>query len=369
MLLVDDEPEPLRATSRILRHAGYEVVQAESGEDATRAIQASSFDAIVSDISMPKMNGIELLRYVRSRDEDVPVILVTGAPAVETAVDALEHGAYKYLVKPVSPERLEQAVQKAVHMRRMAAIRREAVQLLGKMPDEGLEQSFASAMKSLWIAYQPIVRRDGTLFGYEALLRSKEPKLPHPGAVLDAAERLNRLKDLGRLVRARAADPLVDKEAMLFVNLHPRDLEDEELTSLDSPLAKLASRVVLEITERASVESIQDLRGKVTRLRETGYRIAVDDLGAGYAGLTSFALLEPEIVKIDMSLVRDVDRQPVKQRLIESITSLCREMDIMVVGEGVETLAERDTLVKLGCELYQGYYIAKPGEPFPTFRW
>jgi EAL domain-containing protein (putative c-di-GMP-specific phosphodiesterase class I) len=126
---------------------------------------------------------------------------------------------------------------------------------------------------------------------------------------------------------------------------------------------------VLEITERASIDSIQDLRQRVARLRETGYRIAIDDLGAGYAGLTSFALLEPEIVKIDMTLVRDVDRLEVKQRLIASITSLCTEMGILVVGEGVETQAERDTLIQLGCDLFQGYFIAKPGPAFPKRNW
>jgi EAL domain-containing protein (putative c-di-GMP-specific phosphodiesterase class I) len=369
VLLVDDEPEPLRATARVLRRAGYEVVAVESGEAASSVIPGGNFDAIVSDISMPRMDGIELLQLMRAHDEDVPVVLVTGAPAVETAVQALEHGAFKYLVKPVTPERLEEVVQKAVRMRRMAKIRREAVHVLGKMPDDELEESFKSAMKSLWIAYQPIVRNDGQLYGYEALLRSAEPKLPHPGAVIDAAEKLDRLNELGRRVRGRAATPMTDSDAMLFVNLHPHDLEDEELTSPDSPLAGIASRVVLEITERASVESVQDLRGKVSKLRETGYRIAVDDLGAGYAGLTSFALLEPEIVKIDMTLVRDVDRQPVKQRLIEAITSLCREMGIMVVCEGVETGAERDALLNLGCELFQGYYIAKPDRPFPSFKW
>ncbi len=371
ILLVDDEPEPLRATARVLRHAGYSVDTADNGKSATAAIASTEYDTIVSDISMPTMDGIELLRFMREHDEDIPVILVTGAPAVETAVQALEHGAYKYLVKPVSADRLEEVLQKAVRMRQMARIRREAVEVLGAIPDQGLKDSFKSAMQTLWIAYQPIVHKSGALYGYEALLRSREPALPHPGAVLDAAEKLDKLDDLGRRVRELAAGPVTgnDKVGTLFVNLHPRDLEDEELVSPDSPLAQIASRVVLEITERASVESINDLRGRVAKLRDTGYRIAVDDLGAGYAGLTSFALLEPEIVKIDMSLVRDVDRLPVKQRLIESMTSLCREMGIMVVGEGVETAAERDTLLSLGCDLLQGYFMSKPAEPFPEFNW
>lgn len=373
VLLADDEPEPLRAAARILRHGGFSVDAFDDGKSAAEAILKNTYDVVITDISMPNMNGIELLQFMREHDEDVPVILVTGAPAVETAVEALEHGAYKYLVKPVSPDRLESVVQKAIQMRQMAAIRRQAVELLGtkSAPTQELKSSFRRAMETMWIAFQPIIQRDGVLYGHEALLRSSEPSLPHPGAVIEAAERLERLDYLGRRVRERAASAVAggEESGVLFVNLHPRDLDDEDLWDKDSPLARIANNVVLEITERSSVSDVKDLRQKVVRLRKIGFRIAVDDLGAGYAGLTSFALLEPEIVKIDMTLVRDVDKLPVKQRLVESITSLCREMGIKVVGEGVESIEERDTLIELGVDLFQGYYMAKPDRPFPAFRW
>lgn len=370
LLLADDEPEPRRAMARVLRHFGYVVDTVADGQEAVEALETNRYDAVLSDISMPTMDGIALLREVHSQDEDVPVILITGAPAMETAVEALEHGAFKYLLKPVAAERLEEVVQKAVQMRQMAQIRREAAELLGA-PNDELRDSFRGAMETLWMAYQPIVTSGGELYGHEALLRCGEPRLPHPGAVLDAAERLGKLADLGRLARSRAAGPVAadERAGMLFVNLHPRDLEDEELVAPDAPLSRIASRVVLEITERASVANISDLRSRIAELRDIGFRIAVDDLGAGYAGLTSFALLEPEIVKIDMSLVRDVHKLPVKQRLVSSITSLCSEMGIEVVGEGVESVEERNTLVALGCDLFQGYFIAKPQAPFPTFRW
>jgi EAL domain-containing protein (putative c-di-GMP-specific phosphodiesterase class I) len=370
VLLVDDEHEPLKATARLLRHAGFDVVEAHSGEAASRSILGDTFDVVLSDIAMPGMDGIALLQLVRKHDEDVPVILVTGAPAVETAMDAVEHGAFKYLVKPVAPDRLEDVVRSAVRMRRMASIRREAMQLhLGDDSDAELDRNLERALASMWIAYQPIVQPDGRLFGYEALLRSDEPTMPTPGHLLSAAERLGKLSSLGRRVRARTAEPFSSERGALFVNLHPRDLDDEELLSPGSPLARIASSVVLEVTERTSIDAIHDLRTTVARLRQLGYRIAVDDLGAGYAGLTSFAMLEPEIVKIDMSLVRDVDKNPVKQRLIASFTSLCKEMGILVVAEGVETLPEREMLVQLGCNLFQGYLIAKPGRPFPTPKW
>ncbi len=100
-----------------------------------------------------------------------------------------------------------------------------------------------------------------------------------------------------------------------------------------------------------------------------GFRIAVDDLGAGYAGLTSFALLEPDFVKFDMALVRDVQTSPIRQKLIGSMTTLCREMGMRVVAEGIETVEERDTVMQLGCDLLQGFLLGRPGRAFPTPTW
>jgi EAL domain-containing protein (putative c-di-GMP-specific phosphodiesterase class I) len=131
----------------------------------------------------------------------------------------------------------------------------------------------------------------------------------------------------------------------------------------------MATRVVLEITERAALEDVSEVREKVAALRTLGFRIAIDDLGAGYAGLTAFAQLEPEVVKLDMSLVRDVHEQPTKRRLIKSMTELCQDMGRVVIAEGIETAEERDAIADLGCDLMQGYLFAKPGKPFPAVRW
>ena len=105
---------------------------------------------------------------------------------------------------------------------------------------------------------------------------------------------------------------------------------------------------------------MRDVQTRIARLREMGFRIAVDDLGAGYAGLTSFAQLEPEVVKLDMSLVRNVHSSAVKQKLVRSMTSLCSDMGIAVVAEGIEIIEERDVIIDLGCDLLQGYLYARP---------
>ncbi len=377
VLVAEDDEQVRRPLVRSLSMAGYEVVAAENGREAFELLSSSAFDAIVSDIAMPELDGIQLLRAIRERDADIPVVLVTGAPDVATAMQAVKLGALLYLTKPVDLDEMKRVVARAVRLRRIARLKQEALALvseggLGVSDRFGLEASFDRMLESLWMAYQPIVRTsDGSLFGYEALLRSNEKTLPHVGAILDAAERLDRTNELGRAVRAAAVAPLsrAAPHALLFVNLHARDLMDERLYSLEAPLSAVAERVVLEITERASLDDVDDARAKITRLRKMGFRIAVDDLGAGYAGLTSFATLEPELVKLDMTLVRDIDQSPTKQKLVRSVASLCKELGMMVVGEGVETRAERDVLVGCGCDLLQGYLLARPDKPFPGFTW
>jgi EAL domain-containing protein (putative c-di-GMP-specific phosphodiesterase class I) len=227
---------------------------------------------------------------------------------------------------------------------------------------------FDRTLERLWMAYQPIVHAStGALFGYEALLRSDDSALPNPAAVLEAAKRLGRVHDVGRAVRGRAPEPMdrVPPVYLLFVNLHPDELNDDTLFSPSAPLTAIAPRVVLEITEHASLETIDDVPSRVKRLRNLGFRIAIDDLGAGYSGLSSFAPLKPEFVKLDISLVRDIQKHPVKWKLVRSMTLLCKDMGITVVAEGIEVAEERDSILEIGCDLLQGYLFARPGRAFP----
>lgn len=377
ILVADDDEASCQFLARGLRSAGYEVLTAANGREAGDLLQRNPVDAIVSDISMPEVSGIQLLKTIRARDGDVPVVLVTGSPDVASAIEAVRLGALLYLTKPVELEELRRVMARAVRLGRIARLKREALALLSDGGLGGgdllaLEASFERALDSLWVAFQPIVRAsDGSLFGYEALMRSGERSLPHPGAILDAAERLKRLVQLGRSIRAVAAASMAGAppDAVLFVNLHARDLLDPMLFAADMPLSGLANRVVLEITERAALDDVEDARARIASLRQMGFRIAVDDLGAGYAGLTSFVTLEPDLVKLDMTLIRDIDQNPMKSKLVRSVTVLCRELGLLVVAEGVETKAERDVAIECGCDLIQGYLLAKPGRPFPSYAW
>jgi EAL domain-containing protein (putative c-di-GMP-specific phosphodiesterase class I) len=149
------------------------------------------------------------------------------------------------------------------------------------------------------------------------------------------------------------------------VNLHPRDLLDDQLHDSRSPLSAVASQVILEITERSLLEEVPSAHARVESLRQLGFRLAIDDLGAGYAGLNSWAQLEPDLVKLDMTLVRDIHLMPTKRSLVKAMIDVCRDLDVLLIAEGIETAEERDALGELRCPLMQGYFFARPGPPFP----
>jgi EAL domain-containing protein (putative c-di-GMP-specific phosphodiesterase class I) len=367
ILIVDDEADLLTICSEVLHDAGHDTVTASSAKLALEHLQTRGFDVVVSDIKMPGLGGIDLLRSVRRQDPDLPVVLVTGSPTLETAIQALEYGALQYLTKPVPAAALQAAVARALRLRRMALLKREALEYLrphdATIDLTALDSSLSRALSAAWMAYQPIVRStDGSLFAYEALFRTDDPGLENPLKVFEAAEKLRRVLEAGRVVRQRTAASMVglDRHTSVFVNLHALELADEALLSSDGPLSSLADRVVFEITERASLETIPDARAHVQLLREMGFRIAVDDLGVGYSGLSSLVMLEPDVVKLDISLVRGAHVEPVKRKLIGSITSVCRDMGILVVAEGIELADERDAMIELGVDLLQGFLFARP---------
>jgi EAL domain-containing protein (putative c-di-GMP-specific phosphodiesterase class I)/CheY-like chemotaxis protein len=376
VLVVDDDDAVRSAVVQTLTRAGFEALGAANAETALGLLAAGerTFDLMITDLLMPGTSGVQLMRSVRESELDLPVIVLTGHPSFDSAVLALEYGGFRYLEKTVDGATLVNAVNEVLALHRPAALRKRALrqydaELAAQSERSGLSSQFDRALSRMWIAFQPIVRwPEQSIFGYEALVRSSETGLCTPDLLIDAAERLGRVQELGILVREKIARNLAcaPADALLFVNLHALDLTAEDLFSPNAALSAHASRVVLEVTERASLHKVMDLRARLGELRRLSFRIAVDDLGAGYAGLASFSQLEPEVVKFDMSLIRGIDKSPRKASIVRSMVAMCtQELGTTVVCEGVETEGERDKLSELGAELLQGYLFA---EPAPGFR-
>jgi PAS domain S-box-containing protein len=378
ILIADDDAGFLATCANALASHGCHVETTPTRDAARIHSERGPFDVIVTDVVMTGASALEFLRTVRERDADVPVLLLAASSDLTAAADAVAYGAFRYLSKPVAPTTLLEVVRRAVELHRMATLKRRALDIAGSAAHHlgdraALEVHFDKALNRLWLAFQPIVSwRQGTVFGYEALVRSDEPTLARPADLFTAAERLGRLHDLGRSIRelvARSA-PAAPPACKLFVNVHSSDLDDVDLFSPWAPLTTIAPSVVLEITERASLDRIDGLGARLEKLRRLGFQIAIDDLGAGYAGLSSFSQVEPEIVKLDMSLVRGIDASSRKLSVVRSMLELAaRDLGMVVICEGVETAAERDTLAALGADLLQGYLFAKPAREFvaPTF--
>ena len=374
ILLVDDEPHVTSAIKAALRKEPFAIECARSGEEALQMLASTPFDVVVSDERMPGIPGSELLTLVRQRHPKVARIILSGQATLEAALNAINSAQiHRFLLKPCSPKELELAIREALDARDERAKFEAFKTETAKREPTALLEDYETAIRGIWMGYQPIVHaRTGHLHGYEALLRNDHPRWAVPSWFFSLAEKLGKTLDVGRCIRREVAKNLeqAPAEAIVCVNVSPMELDDEALVDGSEDLVRHARRVVIEITERDSLKSISDLTAKVERLRKLGYRIAVDDLGAGYAGLASIAAVVPDMVKFDMDLIRGIDVSPTKQKLVEAMTRMSRELHIQTLAEGIETAAEEQTVSALGVELLQGFYFGRAvrGFELPTAR-
>lgn len=368
VLLVDDDPLVLRAAEQTLTRAGLEVFAAKSRLDAVAVVKGGGPDVALVDHDLGGESGVDLLAELRDRWPHCARILWTATDDVALLMDAVNRAEIaRVLRRPSEPEALVELVLGAAAATRTRD-RNATTRLIEGAMVERRAVDECVRRKQFALAVQPIVRVDddrASVIAYEALLRPAHPEFKHAGELLDAAERTGKLGDLGRAVMARAADWLkrLPEPVLLFVNIHPAQLGDlEALTDAVGPLRPYAPRVVFEITERAPTQEITGWEDAVAWLQGEGFSLAVDDLGAGYNSLTMLAELAPQYVKIDMDLVRGIDRDARKQRLVHLLTTFADATGSNTIAEGVETAAESSMLQQLGVRLLQGHRYGRPAE-------
>lgn len=220
--------------------------------------------------------------------------------------------------------------------------------------------------------YQPIVHfPTGRIMAWEALTRGPaDSPLHSPAMLFDVAEEMGMLFALERNCREHAIADAGTLAAgqKLFLNIHPRTLSDPEFTP-GSTLRALRDTglrpedVVFEITERHAIKDLTTFYKTLEHYREQGFGIAIDDAGTGYSGLASIAELKPDFIKIDMSLVRGIHRDPVRQALIETFIDFAEKIGARVIAEGIECREEASILLRMGAHYGQGYYLGRPSYP------
>jgi EAL domain-containing protein (putative c-di-GMP-specific phosphodiesterase class I) len=216
------------------------------------------------------------------------------------------------------------------------------------------------------MAFQPIVKLgSNSVWGYEALVRGCNGE--GAGTIVDRLTDGNRywFDQSCRVKAIEMAARMFPPDCYLSINFVPnavyepracirKTLETTGQTGFDP------RRLMFEFTEGERITDPGHVKGIITTYREMGFLTAIDDFGAGYAGLALLSQFQPDILKIDMELIRNIDRIAAKQTIVKGVIEIARGLDITLLAEGIETAEELEFLREAGIELFQGYYIARP---------
>ncbi len=227
------------------------------------------------------------------------------------------------------------------------------------------------------MAFQPIFDiRTGHAWAYEALVRGADGT----GAceILARVTEANRYKFDQRCrvvaIEQAVALGIMDGDAKLSINFMPNAIY-EPLACIKLTLKTAAkhqlplSRLIFEFTEQEDMDDCGHIQKIVDCYKSIGLGTALDDFGAGYAGLNRLACLQTDVMKLDMELIRDIDTSMPRRMIVEAMAALCRKMGMEVVAEGIETQAECDALRDIGIYMMQGYYLARPAlNAFPAMK-
>ena len=214
--------------------------------------------------------------------------------------------------------------------------------------------------------FQPIVSaKDGEIYSYEALMRPKSDMKLTPYHILKYASLVNRLPDIERGTFLNVLGIIdVRKEDFfgksVFINSIPEaKMSTEDFRKVTKMLLKHSDMAVVEMTEQSEIddESLESLK---ERYRNMGVKMAIDDYGSGYSNAGNLLRYMPNFVKIDRSLLTDIQNSPKKRHFVREIIHFCHENDILALAEGVETAEELHTVILLGADLIQGYFTARP---------
>jgi EAL domain-containing protein (putative c-di-GMP-specific phosphodiesterase class I)/GGDEF domain-containing protein len=215
--------------------------------------------------------------------------------------------------------------------------------------------------RGVYIDYHPIVVTETReIFGYEALARGVMRSLRSPEVMFDVAAEADLVWELSRLCRSRAIEGVetrLNPNELLFINVDPHDFSDPAFNENE---VKFPERVVIEITERTAIKDYPKFRERLRIFRERGFRFAVDDAGSGYAGLGSIANLEPDFIKLDISLINGIETNFIKQNLVETMVKFANDHGAKVIAEGVERSEEFEMVKSLGVHLVQGFFLHRP---------
>lgn len=387
VLVVDDQESNVALLQRMLMQAGVTRVHAATdGRDVVRRCREVRPDVVLLDLHMPHVDGIEALtalREVLGSGTFLPVVVLTADATPAAKERALRAGANDFLTKPLDRVevllRLKNLLEVKVLYEQLA---RHTANLEAELHDRDEQARRHAAARSLQrqrvetalggdtitALFQPIADlRTGAVAGVEALARfASVPQRPPNEWFAEAADvGLGVELELAAVRTALSGFVALARGLFMSVNVSPETALSPQLAELLADMP--GERIVLELTEHTRVDDYGALLIALDDLRNRGIRVAVDDAGAGWAGLAHILRLRPEIIKLDTVLTGRIHADPVRRALAASLVSFARDIGAGLVAEGIECGEELTALRELGIPWGQGYYLARPAPlPAPT---
>jgi EAL domain-containing protein (putative c-di-GMP-specific phosphodiesterase class I)/DNA-binding response OmpR family regulator len=381
VLVVDDNPANVLLLKSLLARAGLRNVHAYTDPlEAVAQLSDTRPDLALVDLHMPRLDGYGVLAHLTAHAAGayLPTLVLTADASPQAVQGALGSGARDFLTKPFDGTEVILRVRNLLETRFLHKELRRRNQVLsaqvenyrlvkapGALDEQHERISQVLRKDAIAVIVQPVFElAGGSVVGVEALARFPAEPVRGPDLWFAEADRVG----LGSALEAlavRAALRLLDElpePLFLAVNVSPA-----ALLSVDSDRgfpAEVCSRLVLELTEHRPVEDYDALHAAANTFRRRGARLAADDAGAGYAGFRHLLALEPDIIKLDLSLTRGVDTDPARRALTSALVQFARDTGARLIAEGVETRPELETLRDLGVGWAQGYHLARP-QPLP----
>lgn len=371
-LVVEDHPFQRWLIANQLREMGAKgVLTAVDGNSALEIMSGPGppIDIVISDLDMPGMDGMALIRNIAERDRAISLIVVSAADsaligAVETMARAYGVTLLGSIQKPLIAKKLQPLIEGRAHL----FAPHEARHL------EFSRSEIAAGLRAgqFETYFQPKVEiQGGGMRGAEALVRWRHPDkgVISPAHFIDVIEEGGLtdtlLEKVARDAMANCLEWQHNGHAMtVAVNLSPKSLADIALADRMLSLAQEADfdphHLVLEVTESAATQDIGRELEILSRLRTRGFGLSIDDYGTGYSSMKKLARVPFTELKIDRIFVKRSLTQPSSRAMVESSLELAHKLGISAVAEGVETRDEWSLLRELGCTLAQGYFIAPP---------
>lgn len=362
VLIVDDEKSVAKTLVLLLETRGYVVDVAETGQQALdQALHKP--DIILLDLVLPDISGFDVCRKLREQKatKQIPVIILSVRYLYEDKIEGLYLGADDYITKPFEYEEL--------FARMEAVMRRHEVFESGEEEQGAIIIELRNIIdKQLLVPFfQPIFYlKPFRLCGLEVLSRPPTKSiLANPEILFAAALRFGTYYDLEIMGWRKAMQTILrsDYRDKIFLNSNPYLVESAEFSRIRTLIESFnidKDRVVFEITERSAIKDYKIFFDRLKEYQRTGFGVAIDDIGGGYASLESIVEILPRFVKIDMSIIRDLDTNPLKRSMVRFIAGLCKENNITCVAEGIERKEELDVLLELGIDAGQGYLLGMP---------